>query len=317
MAAERLALSVVVTSYNQRSELERLLPRLCDQTLSGNRYEILVVDDGSTDGSREWLATRPSPVRPLIGSTDRGRSRSRNAGIAAAQGEIVVMLDGDHMVSRDFLECHLAAHAAEHCAIVGKSVFVDHPDFRALNAYLNDSGAAKLPRGTRLPGRYFLTRNCSVRRQTLLDLGGFDEEFTAWGGEDLDLGVRLECAGVPIYGLPAALAIHHHLRPLPDLLRNLYRYGRDGIPLLLRKHPFLFSELNLDHILVSPQGQSRFSGLHRLWFRALISAPIYISLRALAHLLRRHTLPRALFDYLHLRQYARGYMDSLRASGLR
>lgn len=312
MAQQQLALSVVVTSFNQRRELERLLPLLCAQTLPATHYEVIVVDDGSSDGTRDWLPTLPPPVRPVFGPVDRGRSRSRNEGIAAARGGIVVMLDGDHTVTPDFLALHLAAHQDRVCAIVGKSDFVDHPDFRALNHYLNFGGAEKLPRGATLPGRYFLTRNCSVPRNVLLDLGGFDEGFTGWGGEDLDLGVRLERAHIPIYGLPAALATHHHLRPLPDLLRNLYGYGRDGIPLLLRKHPRLFVELNLDHVVSGSAG--RYDSLHRAVVRLLLTAPVYAVVYAVAVLLRRHRLPRQIFDYLHLRQYSCGYRDYLRSA---
>jgi glycosyltransferase involved in cell wall biosynthesis len=305
-------LSVVVTSFNQQEQLARIIPQLLTQTLASERFEIIVVDDGSTDGSREWLNSLGDRAK-LILAAHAGRSASRNRGIRAATGAIVVMLDGDHTVQPNFLAIHAERHH-ERCVIVGRSTFAEHPDFRALNHYLDNSGAAKLPPDTRLPGRYFLTRNCSVPRELLLEVGLFDENFSVWGGEDLDLGIRLEESGVPIYGEPRAVAVHHHQRPLAELLQNLYAFGRSGIPLLLAKHPRLFSELNLAHRFTSANGESRFGALHRFAFQVIFASPIFRIVRALAHALRRRRLPRSIFDYLHLREYSRGYSDHLKST---
>ena len=314
MDTGRLTLSVVVISWNQQAFLERLVGQLLDQDYPPEQYEVIVVDDGSTDGSRQWLKSVPrANVRCVFGEENRGRSASRNAGIRAARGDIVVMIDGDHTVPRDFLSILTERHAHERCVIVGKSDFVDHPDYRALNSYLNGGGAAKLPSGTRLPGRYFLTRSCSVPRDLLLQVGLFDESFTSWGGEDLDLGMRLERSGVPIYGESRCLAIHHHLRTLDDLLRIMYIYGRDSIPILLQRHPQLFEELNLHLIMKNPFAAAN-RPIPRRLFRLMMATPIYHILRIMAHVLRRHRSPRFIFDYLHWRQYARGYTDSLRTS---
>jgi len=314
MDSRRLTLSVVVISWNQLSLLQQLVHQLLEQSLSRDRYEIIIVDDGSTDGSRAWLQTLPATdVRVLLGTEDRGRAASRNSGIRAAQGDAVVMIDGDHSVRADFLAIHAARHEPERCVIVGKSDFADERELRALNHYLNHGGATKLPEGARLPGRYFLTRNCSVPRDLLFEVGLFDERFRVWGGEDLDLGVRLEQSGVPIYGEPRALAIHHHHRSLEDLLKQLFLYGRHSVPLLLEKHPQLFQQLNLDHAVSSPTVPARFGVLHRVSFKVAFSEPVYRAVVASASIYRRSRLPRAIFDYLHLRQYTRGYQEHLRS----
>jgi glycosyltransferase involved in cell wall biosynthesis len=313
MDPRQLTLSVVVISWNQLALLQRLLEQLLHQSFERSRYEIIIVDDGSTDGSREWLRSLPSDeVRVLLGADDRGRAASRNRGIRAARGDVVVMIDGDHTVQPDFLAIHAARHERERCVIVGKSDFADQPESRALNHYLNRGGAAKLPPDSPLPGRYFLTRNCSVPRDLLLEIGMFDERFRAWGGEDLDLGVRLEESGVPIYGEPRALAIHHHHRSLPDLLKQLEIYGRESIPILLDRHPRLFHELNLDRAFTTRATPSRFGPAYRLIFRLWMSEGVYRVVRVIAQCFRRIRLPRAIFDYLHLRQYARGYGEYLR-----
>jgi len=313
MDTRRLTLSVVVISWNQLALLQRLVNQLLKQSFERGRYEIIVVDDGSTDGSREWLQSLPAAdVRVVLGAKDRGRAASRNVGIRAAQGDVVVMIDGDHTVEPDFLTIHAARHERQRCVIVGKSDFAEHRETRALNLYLNRGGAAKLPPDSPLPGRYFLTRNCSAPRDLLLQVGLFDERFRVWGGEDLDLGVRLEESGVPIFGEPRALAIHHHHRSLPDLLEQLVIYGRESIPILLKRHPRLFCELNLDRSFTADATPSRFGPLYRFVFRLWASEGVYQVVLALANLCRRERLPRAIFDYLHLRQYTRGYGQYLR-----
>jgi len=314
MADPSLSATILIISWNQRDFLVRLVEQCLDQEFDPRDYEVIVVDDGSTDGSQEWLNEQTDPrLRPLLSNDRVGRAASRNRGILAARGRVVIMIDGDHTIQRDFIRRHLELHESQACAVVGKSDFVDHPDFRALNHYLNGGGAVKLPPGSTLPGRYFLTRNCSVPRDVLLKIGMFDEDFTAWGGEDLELGVKLEEAGVPILACPEALAVHHHLRPLDALLENLYRYGREGIPILVDRHPRLYRELNLDRLTDHPSERGRYHPLSRLGYRILILAPVYRVIKSVAVLLRRRRLPRFVFDYLHLRQYGRGYLDHLKS----
>jgi hypothetical protein len=92
----------------------------------------------------------------------------------------------------------------------------------------------------------------------------------------------------------------------------LVLYGRHSIPLLLEKHPQLFYELNLDRTLTAPASPSRFGPLYRFLFRCGMSEEFYRAMLGLATAFRRRRLPRAVFDYLHLRQYTRGYREYLR-----
>lgn len=313
MVEQPPTLSVVLISWNQLPQLKVLLNQLLHQDFPRDRYEIIVVDDGSTDGTQEWLSAVDSAgLRKVLLSVNIGRSRARNRGLSICQNDIIVMIDGDHSVQRTFLAIHAARHANSRCVIAGTSKFVDHKDYRALHHYLNNGGGEKLPVGTKLPGRYFRSGNCSLPRFLLNEIGLFDERISAWGGEDLELGKRIEKSGVPIYSEPRALAIHHHLRPLPDLLQQLYAYGKNAVPLLVERHPELFMELNLDHVAVSGADTGRFGAWHRRLFRLLLSAPLYMCARSIAQMLQRFHLPRLLFDYLHFRQYVCGYLSSIR-----
>lgn len=306
-----LKISVVVISFNQRDFIKRLVGQLLNQDFPSDEYEVLVVECASTDSTADWLSAQTdSRLQPVVLDKPCNRSAGRNHGIRLAKGDIIIMIDGDHTIQPNFIAVHHRAHQNRVCAIVGKSDFGDEPDYSAINNYLNNSGAAKFPHGASLPGRYFLTRNCSVPREAMINIGLFDDSFDQWGGEDLDLGVRIEEAGIPIYGEPAALAIHHHYRSIEAVLRNMEHYGRGSIPLLLRKHPQLFRELNLDRLFNNPFEPNRFSGPNRMINRILCLRPFYIVALALAKTFRKHHQPRALLDYLHLRAYSHGYASA-------
>jgi glycosyltransferase involved in cell wall biosynthesis len=311
MAVNTITLSVVVVSRNQKESLERLVAQLQNQDCIGENYEIVIVDDASSDGTREWLLSCQEPrIKPLINQTCTGRAAARNWGIRAATGDLIVMIDGDHTIQPDFLRLHAEWHKTQTCAVIGKSLYEENSDNRALYHYLNGGGASKLPPGNPIPGRYFQSGNCSIPKSVLTNLGMFDERFTAWGGEDLDLGARIEDAGIPIFADRAMTAIHHHRRSLDDLLKNLFEYGARGVPLILSKHPRMFRELNLDRMLPNPFEPSRYTSITRALFRLLMSAPVYQLVRLKAKLFHRFRLPRMLFDYLHLRQYSAGYRTS-------
>jgi len=292
------SVSVLVTSFNQKVILQRLVPQLLDEAYPHDKLEVIVVDGGSTDGTREWLATlQDRRMRPLLQPANRSRSSSRNNAIRAAGNDVIVMLDGDHTVEKNFIMWHARRHTERECIVVGESQFRSHWRQRALFRYLNTRGVHKLSADEPIPGRYFRSGNCSIRKSVLERLGLFDETFTEWGGEDLELGVRAEEAGIPIVYEPRARAWHHHRRSLGALLRNLEAYGEKSIPHLLKKHPQLYMELNLHQ-------------LEKSWMRLLMTGAVYYPVRLLADLLSPVYVPPIIFDYLHIRQYGRGFLRS-------
>jgi glycosyltransferase involved in cell wall biosynthesis len=297
------SVSVVVSSFNQRLILQRLMPQLLAEKYPEDGYEIIVVDGGSNDGTRDWLSTLHHPcLVSLFESEGRSRSSLRNKGVQAAANDIVIMLDGDHTIEKDFVRWHVTQHHECECVVLGESQFSSHWRFRALDHYLNTRGVRKVPIGQPVPGRYFRTANCSVPRSVLERIGLFDETFTAWGGEDLDFGVHLEEAGIAIVYEPHAKAWHHHHRPLNDLLKNLRIYGEKSIPHLVDKHPQLYRELNLHQ-------------MEKSWIRFLMQTPLYHTIRLMTNLLLPLHVPPIVFDYLHLRQYGVGFLHSQEKRG--
>jgi glycosyltransferase involved in cell wall biosynthesis len=241
-------LSVVIPTYNRLETLRHVIPSLQRNTLAPELFEIVVADSNSNDGTAEYLAQvsyEDPRVRHLPGPYP-GRAMARNAGIAAARGAIVMFTDADIIASETLLERHLARHRAERAiAVVGMELQVD-----SLATYerLRDFPAERQPLhpGTRrrLSWLYFLTGNASVRRSDLERVGRFDEDFTGYGHEDLELGFRLEAARVRIVYEPAAIDYHWHPVPYAEQKEKMKLAGRSTVR-FYRKHPSLLVRARL------------------------------------------------------------------------
>ncbi|MGH7660633.1 MAG: glycosyltransferase family 2 protein [Vulcanimicrobiaceae bacterium] len=245
-------LSVVIPTFNRIATLREVIPSLLAQTIDRARYEIVVADSGSTDGTSEYLAdiAATAPVRHLPGRYS-GRAAARNAGIAAASGRIVLFNDSDIIASADLMERHLARHAQQRCAVVGLEVQV-----KSFEEYCERSKAPPErdtlhpPARKRLSWLYFLTGNASVRKEDLDAVGRFDESFTGYGHEDLELGYRLQAHGVPI--VYEAKAISYHLQDVgyENQKAKMELAGRSTVR-FYRKHPDFSVKLRLGMTPVS------------------------------------------------------------------
>src|SRR2546422_700224 len=127
-AEKTLNLSVVVPTYNQADLLRESLRALVDQTLSEDPYEIVVVDDGSTDQTAAVLQEFGPPVKVVRFPANRGRSAARNAGIREARAPLIVLVDRDILVRPDFLDRHLRAHRRDGAGILARGPVIDVPD---------------------------------------------------------------------------------------------------------------------------------------------------------------------------------------------
>jgi GT2 family glycosyltransferase len=257
-------ISVVIPTYNRLDTLAHVVPTLLAQDLPRDRYELLVCDSNSNDGTAEYLAgvSAESPtVRHLPGAYG-GRAAARNAGIAAASGAIVLFNDSDILASPDLLSRHLERHRERtKVAVVGWEVQVkDLADYSYKRDHPAERGHLHPPGRKRLSWLYFLTGNASVRRDDLLAAGCFDESFTGYGHEDLELGYRLQKAGVDIVYEPRAVNYHCQDVPHDDQKEKMKLAGRSTVR-FFRKHPDFAVKLNLGMTPVS-------LGLHALLTRA-------------------------------------------------
>jgi glycosyltransferase involved in cell wall biosynthesis len=253
-------LSVVIPTYNRLETLRVVLPALLEGDMRSERFEVVVADSNSTDGTAEFLAqlrARHPNVRHLPGPYS-GRAMARNAGIDAAQGEIVLFTDSDIIASPDLLVQHLAHHrVGSGIAVVGMEVQVETLDeYERKRAHPELRHPLHPAWRKQLSWLYFLTGNASVRRADLLRVGKFDETFTGYGHEDLELGYRLERAGVRILYEPRAVNFHWQHIPFSEQKEKMKLAGRSTVR-FYRKHPDPMVKLRLGMTPVS-------LGVHRM-----------------------------------------------------
>jgi GT2 family glycosyltransferase len=180
------ALSVVIATRNRAEVLARALDSLAEQR-DAPPFEVIVVDNGSTDATAANVNARANgPAAPrYLYVTEPNRGLARNAGIAAAQGELIVFVDDDVWLPPNFLAAHAAAHANPgEWAVSGPILNVASYDERPKPSFLNYSNA------------FLCTCNVSVPRAALQAVGGFDARFNLYGWEDTELGLRLRRSGV-------------------------------------------------------------------------------------------------------------------------
>jgi GT2 family glycosyltransferase len=302
-------ISVVMPTHNKQAMLRRTLESLEGQDLPGDECDVVVVDDGSTDGTPEFLASyRPSyRLQCVRQEANRGRAAARNRGIARAGGGLVVFLDDDMSLSAGFLRAHRDFHAA-HPRAAGVGNVVMHPEVAVapIDRYMSTRGAQKI-RGRRpLPWKYFSTNNASVRREDLLAIGGFDEHFVHYGFEDLELAWRLEKERGLTFGfVEGARSLHIHSHTLDEVLAKKTLCGRSSLRYLFEKHPEARRALGYERFDPPRGGDPPGLNLSRMVYRALLTPGVYRAVKPLARRPLGKITEKAL-DYLVLYHYLEG-----------
>jgi GT2 family glycosyltransferase len=254
---QRSLLSVVIPTYQRRDSLLRLLASLRTQTLPADAYEVIAAVDGSTDGTAEAVRGFAAPYAlSTLEGPNRGRARACNAGIRAAAGAVVVLLDDDMEASPGFLSAHARAHEGPvERAVVGAAPIVVSPDSPPFVRYMANGFRSRLERlaqaGYRLRFRDTYTGNFSARREVLLAVGGFDEGFRVYGHEDYELALRLQEAGVELMYSADALAHQHYEKTFAAFARDGIARGRTAV-LFAGKHPEIVDRIKLSEFHSGP-----------------------------------------------------------------
>jgi FkbM family methyltransferase len=221
--------SVVISTYNRATALADTLAALADQDLPPTSYDVVVVDDGSSDTTWHLLSTASTPyrLRPLRLPFNQGVSAGRNAGLRCAEGRYVVMISDDLIVPREFLTTHIATlERFPDAWVVGGFRQLRSLTETPFGRYLDrlERGFEQLRLGRRLePGVFEMTvptaRNLSLPRADLERVGLFDEQFRVTC-EDQDLAQRAAGCGIH-FVFNAALECMHN-----DQTAELGRYVR-------------------------------------------------------------------------------------------
>jgi len=226
--------SVVIPTFNRRRQLEATLEGLAAQTDLPVAVEVIVVSDGSTDGTDEWLRSGATPL-PVVAcyQPNSGPAAARNHGIATAEGRLVVFLDDDVVPAPDLISAHVAHHSAldDDVVVVGPMCTPDDsvlsPWVRWEQSTLYRQYEALLRGDWDATARQFYTANASVARCHIESVGGFNPAFRR--AEDVELAYRLADAGLKFAFAADAVVLHYAERSFESWRDNAVAYGRNDV----------------------------------------------------------------------------------------
>jgi glucosyl-dolichyl phosphate glucuronosyltransferase len=240
-ASTGVEMSIVIGTLNRRALLERSLRSLMAQTCPTSRFEILVVDNGSTDGSHDVLRAleKETPNLRWVEERRRGLSNARNRGIAETQAPLVAFFDDDAIAEPNWLDVLFAVFAAEPDAgAAGGRIYVDwsgeRPDWMpvSIEGYYGRCDYGGERKYLSYP-QYPFGSNMVIRRERLLAINGFNSELGPTGknlmaGGEQDLFFRLYRTPIKVVYDPAAVV--HHWAPPERVtrkwsLRRAFRHG--------------------------------------------------------------------------------------------
>jgi glycosyltransferase involved in cell wall biosynthesis len=229
-------ISVVVASYNGDRTLKACLESL--QRLNYPDYEVILVDDGSTDTTPQ-IAFLNHDVRFIRHEQNRGLSVARNTGIAAATGEIIAFTDSDCRADEDWLYYLASTFLESDFAGVGGPNLFPPEDSAVAAAVMASPGGPAHVMLTDRQAEHIPGCNMAFYKWALVEAGGFDPMFRR-AGDDVDICWRVEQAGYKIGFSPAAFVWHYRRSAVHDYLKQQQGYG-EAEAMLVRKHPEYFN----------------------------------------------------------------------------
>jgi glycosyltransferase involved in cell wall biosynthesis len=233
-------ISVIIPCHNQKQRIPPLIDSLEKQTLDKDRFEVIIADGGSTDGSADLIRKYRGnlDLMPVLLNENAGRAGTRNAAIRQARGKYILFLDGDMMAHEDLLNIHLQAlRMGESRVYLGKVEPGEGFQQDPFHWYRISRGAQKCKPGESLPPKYFVTNNSSMPRDLLKKAGPFNASYRTWGGEDLEMGYQLQKQGATFFLLPQARSFHYHPETLDDYIKKIKNYAQYGLKLLIKNCP--------------------------------------------------------------------------------
>jgi glycosyltransferase involved in cell wall biosynthesis len=221
------SVSVILPTYNRGDFIAKSINALVSQNYPKDRFEIVAIDDGSTDNTQEILKAfkQEYPFFKYIAQDNRGPASARNFGIRSSRGEIMAFIDDDCVADEDWI--FELTRGYENDAIGGTGGRVDYvpPNNNIANqfaSFVGGKGHAFTSDGEII---FFGTGNASFRRGVLLELGGFDETFPHAAHEDVDLSERVKRTGWKLLYHDTAVVRHYHKHDFRSDLKKGYQIG--------------------------------------------------------------------------------------------
>ena len=236
------AIAVVVPTYRRPGLLEQCLNSLAGQDLSGDRFEVVVIDDASGIETHDVLARASRDMPNLSWQSvpeNRGPAHARNVAVRLATADLVLFVDDDIAAAPKLLQSHLEAHSSGDPLLGVVGLVEWHPGLR-INRFMRwlDQGELQFAYRSWMregpidpPWKAFYTCNLSMRRELFLEVGGFDERFPYAAFEDSELAVRLSKSGFRLEYRPAALAWNTRPLTLEQFCSRMEKVGESRVVL--------------------------------------------------------------------------------------
>jgi glycosyltransferase involved in cell wall biosynthesis len=210
--------SIVIPTYNRSLSLGRLLDSLEDC----RDIEIIVVDDGSSDNTKQIVEQRGNSNLIYLKQRNQGPAAARNRGIRAATSKIIVFTDDDCLATNNWpwpLVDKLKSVGKEYAGIGGK---VEPLVEGLISKYMTFHRILEPPESL----SYLVTSNCAYWKSCIEEAGGFNESIGFPGGEDPELSFKLREKGYMLGYEPKGVVKHDYRESITDFLNTFYRYGK-------------------------------------------------------------------------------------------
>jgi glycosyltransferase involved in cell wall biosynthesis/peptidoglycan/xylan/chitin deacetylase (PgdA/CDA1 family) len=298
-------ISVVIATYNRASRLDRCLAALEKQTLDPERFEVVVVDDGSEDATQALLAAYDGPLHLRSErQANRGAGAARNRGIEIAAAPYCLFVDDDILADPRLVEEHLTGQLAGEIVGIGQ-LRLRISGRGGLVAYFGEwwrEHYRRLDEGESTPAFWdCFSGNMSAPTSVLRSVGGFDERLAR--SEDVELGYRLERAGLRMRYLGRASAEQDHAKGFREIVADYDAAGAAAVD-MWRRHPGLVEHPPLGDF---SQGATRALLLRRMLLA--LRAPVW-PVRIADGLLSRRPSKR-LYEFLQLYCFWRSFRRAL------
>lgn len=215
--------TVVVPTYNRKEMLKECLNSLFSQTYPKDRYEIVVVNDGSTDGTEkvleEYAGKAPCKLK-RFNQKNQGVSSAMNTGIKNSEGKIIYFTGDDCIADKNWIKNLADSFSDERVGGVGGKVIAYKLE-KLVEKYSEKTGLLNQKKFKSM--NTIITGNAAYRKAILQELGGFDSNLKAC--EDVDTSIMVQLKGYKIRYVPQAIVKHRHVDNLRSLFRQQYRNG--------------------------------------------------------------------------------------------